>query len=322
MRLLALALCCLAAACSSVSEKQQQLANFQQTATLYYETGRYDQALRQIERGLDIEPDDYKLRAVRGMIWLKSSESATGTDHRQLDLATAELDEVYAMRSLRRHEPYLLLTYALAHQKQGRRWLGEAIRQRDQSQRGGGNAELAELAKTSDGNARRELGMAQEALDQLVERGESTRLAHKHLFQIHLELGDVPRSDHHAKAYLEQLAKDQETVQKEIERTPNLAYEREQTAMLRSMRDEELEARALLGQLAYDRKDYATARTMLDRVLELDPSRSGDYYNRARVLDALGERELARADFRKFLATTSLPATNEKAVVALRALDQ
>jgi len=77
-----------------------------------------------------------------------------------------------------------------------------------------------------------------------------------------------------------------------------------------------------LAQMYYDEKAYEKSREMLDRVLKLDPSRSVDYYNRGRVLMALGEKALAKADFRKFLATTDLPTTSDKTTLALRALDQ
>jgi tetratricopeptide (TPR) repeat protein len=322
MRHSLLLLACLIPACASSNEKQRQLANFQRTATLYYEGGRFDQAMLQIERGLDVEPDDYKLRSLRGTILLRTSESASGTDHRRLDEATAELAEVYDQRSDRRHEPYLLLYYALARQKQGRRLLGESIRLADQAQRAGAAPDTADKAKAAADKARTELLAARELLDVLVERGDVPRLTRKHLFQVALDLQDEPQADLQAKAYFEQMAKEQEAIQKEIERTPNLAYEREQVRVLGELRAEELEARALMAQLCFEKKDYPLARTMLDRVLELDPSRSVDYYNRGRVLLALGEREAAKTDFRKFLATTDLPATNEKTTIALRALDQ
>lgn len=312
----------LSACATPENDPRAQLASFQQTAKLYYDGGRYDQAMGQIERGLEIEPDDYMLRALRGTIRLRSSESAIGTDHRQLDEATAELKLVFEERSENRHQPYLLLHYALARQKQGRRHLGEAIRLRDQATRSPQPAELTKQAEEEQRLAVTELKAASHLLDVLEDRGEALRLTHYHQFQIALDLGDVPGSEKHATAYLEQVAKEQAYLKREIERTPNLAWEREKQAEMSQLRKEELLARGVLGQMYYDRKQYEEALKMLDRVLELDAQRSVDYYNRGRVLLALGLRERAKADFRKFLATTDLPTTNDKTALALRALDQ
>ncbi len=325
MRQVALLLFCLLPACATpFSEKKDQLASYQRHAKLYYDGARYDQALGQIERGLELEPDDYMLNALRGTILLKTSESSTGTDHRLLDEATALLEKVFETRSANRHEPYLLLHYALARQKQGRRHLGEAIRQRDQATRAQGDAAKEFTTKAADEQALalNELEAARKLLDVLIDRGEVLRLAHYHQFQIALDLGDKKAADEHATAYLEQMAKEQEFLKKDIESTPNLAYERQQVERQRQMRNEELLARGVLAQMYYDAKAYEKARAMLDRILELDPSRSVDYYNRGRVLMVLGEKALAKADFRKFLATTDLPTTSDKTTLALRALDQ
>jgi hypothetical protein len=61
---------------------------------------------------------------------------------------------------------------------------------------------------------------------------------------------------------------------------------------------------------------------MLDRVLQIDPARSVDYYNRGRVLLELQRQSTAKDDFRKFLATTNLPADNQKVTFAMAALKQ
>ena len=123
-----LALLLLLCACNSLSsDEQSRLTSYQRNAALFYEGGRFDQALGQIERGLELAPDDYKLAAMRGAILLQTSGHAGGTDHRRLDQATELLAELYDRRSPNRHEPYLLLDYGRALQKQGLRHLGECF---------------------------------------------------------------------------------------------------------------------------------------------------------------------------------------------------
>lgn len=316
------ALLLLLCACSSLtSEQHEQLAGHQRNALVYFEGGRFDQAMGQIERGLAIDPDDYKLRALRGAVLLMQSGSALGTDHRLLDESTALLTAVYETRSPRRHEPYLLLNYGLALQKQGRRRLGEELRLRGQASRTL-DASLAGQADVERAAAIELLDAAKAALAVLIERGELLRVAHNHLLQIAQDLGDESAFLASAAAYLVQTAKDQAAVDAEIARTREPAYEAEQMQLRANLRKEEMEVRALLAEHHYARQQYEAALAQLTRVLEIDPQRSVDYYNRGRVLLELKRPEDAKADFRKFLATTSLPATSDKKTLALRALDQ
>ncbi|MEO6595799.1 MAG: hypothetical protein ABIP94_13695 [Planctomycetota bacterium] len=308
-------------ACSSLStDEEQQLASHQRNAKYYFDGGRLDQAMGQIERGLELDPDDYLLKSLEGAVLLKSSASAQGTDHRRLDQATAVLEAVYDTRSANRHQPYLLLNYALALQKQGQRHLGEAIRLEGQAQRTPDSKEIADKATAEHGLATARLTQARDLLGVLIERGEVLRIAHNHRFQIAQQLGDDNLLAESAKAYLEQCAKDQATAQREIERTTEAKWEAEQLKTLRGLRDEELEVRAMLAKSDYDHERYAEALVHLNRVLELDPQRSVDYYNRGRVLLALKEPAAAKKDFEKFLATTNLPATSDKKTFAITAL--
>src|SRR5688572_29874472 len=113
-----LALPLAAAACNvNRAADQKQLAQYQHNAMLYWEGGKLDQAMQLVERGLEIDPDDYKLNALRGTIMLRRSSTIAGTDHKALDEATESLAEVYDSRAVDRHEPYLLFYYALALEK-------------------------------------------------------------------------------------------------------------------------------------------------------------------------------------------------------------
>ncbi|MFY9343567.1 MAG: hypothetical protein WAT39_13815, partial [Planctomycetota bacterium] len=123
-----IALLLLLCGCSTLAtDEQQRLASHQQNAALYFERGLYGQAMGQVEKGLELAPDDYKLSSMKGGILLLASGDARGTDHRTLDQATALLEQQFDTRSVSRHEPHLLLNYARALQKQGLRHLGEAV---------------------------------------------------------------------------------------------------------------------------------------------------------------------------------------------------
>lgn len=312
-------------ACTSLStEQRDQLAFCQRNAKYYFEGGRYEQAMTQIEKGLELDPDDYQLQSLRGSVLLKQSGSALGQDHRRLDEATEYLTKVYEMRGANRHEPYLLLNYALALQKQGRRFLGEAMNLQSQATRAA-EAEKAGLQKQADEVQQRsneKLQTAREVLGVLVERGEVLRVAHYHLLLIAQDLRDNQAFENEAKLYLEQLAKDQATTTRNLERTTVVGYEQDQIQLLRDLKQEEIEVRSLLAEHHYTRKNYEAALVMINRVLEIDPSRSADYYNRGRLLVEMKRSVEAKADFRKFLAMSDLPANHEKKTIAFAALNQ
>ena len=310
-------------ACTSLSfEDREELANHQRNALHYFEGGRLDQAMGQIERGLEIDPEDYRLRALRGTVLLKQSGSALSTDHQLLDQATEELASVYDMRSPYRHERYLLLNYALALQKQGRRRLGEELRLRGQASRATDAAELQAQAD-DEHDAGRELRVrARELLDVLVERGEVLRQAYNHQLQIAQDLGDDAAFAVAATAYLDQCKKDQDAIGAEISRTLVPAYEADQVRNRRAIQVEEFEVRGLIAEHHYNRKQFDDALVQLDRILELEPQRSVNYYNRARVLMELKRPDEAKADFRKFLATSTLPPSSDKVTLAMKALEQ
>ena len=311
-------------ACSSLSsEEQGLLASYQQRALTFFEGNRMNQAWGQIEKGLELAPDDYKLNALKGCVLLRQSGDATSTDHRMLDEATALLTQVYGERSPSRHEPYLLLNYGLALQKQGRRHLGESIRLNGQATRTPEPLVAAGLREQADG----EIGQAKALLDQaasqfdvLIERGELPRIAHNHRMQIARDQGDDERFVKEAGEYLKHCRLAQDVTKKRIDETPSVPYELEQMQWLEKLQAEELEVRGLIAQFHYERKNFQPALEQLNRVLELDPRRFPDYYNRGRVLLELGRLENAQADMRKFLADPTLPSTSDKATFAVKVL--
>lgn len=315
----------LLAACSSLSsEDQQRLADFQARALLYYDRNHLVQALDQIDRGLEIEPDDYKLTSLKASVMLQLSGTTANTDQQKLDAATRLLEQVYAQRSSSRHEPHLLLSYGLALQKQGRRHLGETYRLAGDAARAKPDQkeELVQKVEQERELAKSLLNQAGEMFDVLIERGEVLRVAHNHRMQVARELGDTPRFIREAEAYFEQAKAAQDITQRRIEQTGDPIVEQEQLLWLQRLREEEMEVRGLLGQFYFEQKQYQAALTQMNRVLELDPTRFADYYNRGCVLDKLGRLDDAKADMRKFLADPTLPSTSDKATFAVQILQK
>jgi tetratricopeptide (TPR) repeat protein len=304
----------------------------QRNASYYFERGLLSQAMGQIDKGLELDPDDYKLNSLKGAVMLKTSANSQGTDHKQLDQATELLARIFEFRSASRHEPYLLFNYALALQKQGRRHLGEAVRLEGQASRASEPEAMLESAKTERQLANENLAQARELLDVLIERGFLLRYAYNHKLQIAQDLGDDKAFQEAGKAYLEQVAKDQQLERATVDGTMAANHEAERFKALRDLLAEEVDVRILLAehyhlQAAKTSGEQATKHreeelANLNKILELNPQRSADYYNRGCVLLELNQPEAAKADFRRFLATTTLPASSDKKTVALKALGQ
>lgn len=307
----------LATACSSTaSDEDRQLAAFQRNAGLYFEGGKYDQAMGLVERGLEIEPDDYKLLSLRACIHLRQSGPAGGSEHRQLDLSLQGFEEVYDQRSPERHDRYLLFYYALARQKHGLRLMAEAARVDPQQE------DSKQVQTDKNAAADTELAAAREMLTVLLDRGEIPRLCHYHLVQIAAVTGDEAALLDHGEKYLVAVQKDQELTQAEIDRTTVYGWEQFQKSGLTQLRGDEIGVRELLAQHLYQRGDYGPALTHIDAVLQIDPTRSDDHYNRGIILRKLGRTEEAKEDLRTFLATTTLPPDSPKVQDAVSALVQ
>ena len=326
-----LALLALLCACSSLAtDERSRLATYQRNAQLYFEGGRLEQTMIQVEKGLELEPDDYKLKSIKGAVLLRASATASSVDHKRLDEATKVLGEVHEQRSDSRHEPSLLLYYAQALQKQGQRLLGESIRVEGDAQRNPDKAAAAaqhEQAAAAQQLADQHLQQAWDLFGVLVERGEILRFAHNHRMQI---AGLRKQDDlflEESDAFLQQNERARDTVERQVQEAKTVDFEAERLRVRTELRSEELEVRSLVADFHYDRKNYAGALSQLNRILQLDPQRSTDYYNRGRVLLELGKQEQgkqeeAKQDFRRFLATSPLPETAEQRTFARRALDQ
>lgn len=319
MRQYCLPLLLLCGCTTFTNDEAKQLADAQQFATTFFRDGKLGQTMIQVDRGLDIDPDDYKLNALKGATLLRASLR----DNKRLDEASEILEKVYEWRSPMRHEPYELFYLGLARQKQGLRHLGEAIRVEDRARRAADKKKYAEFVQKSKEEreaANSKLESAMEVFDVLVERGERLRLTHNHRMQVARQLGDDKKFLESAKQFFEISKKEQDFVRKEIERTPTADYEAAQLEALRDLEGEELDVRALVADWHFHRKKYDVALEHINRALALDPTRSDNYYNRGRLHLALKNTEDAKTDFRRFLATSQLPASDSRMTFATKAL--
>jgi len=243
---------------------------------------------------------------------------------RELNEAEALFARVYETRSPGRHQSDLLLGYAMALEAQGLRNLGEAQRLNAEAAKAGASdasikkgkaAEYEELGRS------KYLARAREVLAALETRGDLRRICYFHQMQVAAALGEKDATVALGKDYLKQSDKDQKAQQEVIAKTPNLAFEKEKREELKKMQREEIDVRAMLAELHYLRREFDKSLEHLQVILTMDPGRKVDYFNRGRCLRELGRSEEAKADFRKFLATSDLPPGDAKMTEAVRALE-
>jgi tetratricopeptide (TPR) repeat protein len=325
-----LPLCLLFAACTTLStEDARRLEMFQRNASYYWDGNNLLQADAMIDKGLEIDSADYKLNTMKGMLMLRiASSSPSGPQQdKKVDLAVAQFEKVFATRSINKHDRPLLLGYGLALQRQGMRHLAERDRLTESAARPAVDAtarkKLTDDCAAAQKLAEESLRKSQAAYQTLLDRGELLMLSHYQLLQVHTILGEY-EGDHgafrHADLYLEQTQKAKEVAAERIKKTPSTAYERFEHQEVERVEGQELDVRLLVANIRRDRKEYDKALSQLDVILAADPTRSENYYNRGQVLLAMGRDEAAKADFRKFLATSPLPASSSKKAEAAKAL--
>jgi tetratricopeptide (TPR) repeat protein len=302
------------------TEERDRIAAHTRNALTYYEGGRFNQCLDQVRRGLEIDPENYRLKTVRAWCYLR-----TTTGDRQGAEQTEKLfEEVYAMRSPEQHAPPVLIGYALIHQRFALRHQEQVLTLREELERAEPLERTTKEARITEHLqlARARFQKTEAALRVLVAREDELQLAHYHLMQTAGMQGRYEDAIASGTKMLEINATFQANWQQRFEQTSDAAFESWSGMQLQQLTDLEIDVRAYLANLHYKHGNHEAAVAELDQVLLKDPTRSDDYYNRARCLQRLGRTSDARRDYERFLATTRLPQGNANVTNALKAIQE
>jgi tetratricopeptide (TPR) repeat protein len=302
------------------SEESEQLITYQQNAATYWESGDIPQAMDQARRGLQIDPDDYKLLTIWGYSLLRMS----GDDQARIQQARLHFERLIDMRSMSQHSSQALLGYGLCLYRAGQlqRRQVDLLRNRlehqvlDEMERHQLEASAIELDALLESSLRE----SRSVMETLVANGEELLLANKTLLEVNSLLPDFPAALGHGNAYLVEAKTLQEYWQREIETTELVLWEREARSTLEQFRDEEIEVRALMANLHAKLDQPAGVVEQLDIVLAMDRSRSIDYFNRAGSLRKLGRIDEMKSDFETFLSLTNLPPSDPRVMDAVQAI--
>lgn len=295
-------------------KEHEALIRYQQNAQIYWDNGNLDQSLDQVRRGLEIDPENYKLLTIQA--WATLRRSATEPD--VLPTAEKQFDHLLSLRDESDHSPQVRLGYAKTQGKRAVELLQRANDLEEQSKRDPSGVDHTQEAATLRADAEKYFARAVKELKTLVDRGEELLLAHYDLMSLLWWRGDYDGAVAEGNAYLERAAQLEERQHRELRRTLQVDYEQQVREDLQQLIDDELEVRVFMANMHYKRGHPELAVEQLDEVLRREPDRYNDYYNRGMSLLALGRTEEARRDLQKFLATTQLSQESDQVKDALR----
>ncbi len=297
-------------------DERERLAEYQQRASLYWESNSFDQSIDMANRGLEIESDNYRLLSTKAWCLYTLRDRAPDNLQRAEEL----FRQAWEQRAPIDHAPFLLLGYGKAKQTLGYRHKIEAeILAHEAS-----NPELEVTEQTTRRNRAKEhqhkaevyWADAERILSTLLKREELLRLAHKSLMEIAVERNDYAAAVKHGDLCLKRSRVEQEERQAVIRESMVADDEIKARRQLAELVDQEIRVRTALAEMHYNQGNYEASVAQLDELLRLDPTRSADYYNRGKALEGMNRREEARRDYLKFLGTTALPTSDDRVIHA------
>jgi Tfp pilus assembly protein PilF len=308
------------AACSGVtSENQGQLSLCLDNAAQYYDGGQYLSAIQQWDKALEIDKSNEIARLGQAMshYQLGLAETKAGIDW--LARAEKELDGL-RREDLGGRQWRAELGYALTQQ----RWCelyDRKIRKLEEDVRRG----LAPDPETA-ATARREfdshVAAAESSFRRVIAGGEKEPqlklTCWLGLAQTAAWRGDLEASLGWARNYEKQVVLSKQLWIDTAKKIPNEAAVYD--AKLAGAQLTECELRNLMGNVLFKLGRLEEAERELNAVAKLFPERAATYLNRGIVREARGDLDLAKGDYKKFLALTDLPEGDASILEATRRL--
>lgn len=320
LRAAALAASAALCACNTISsESANLLSMYLENAAQYYDGRHYQRAIQQWDQALQLDPDNEKARLGQAMALYQMGTVDSLEAIEPLAEATRRID---AMREedFGAQQWKIELATGLVHQRWCVIYERKLLRLAADGERGV-PVDPATL-ETSRREFQRHLALAEEgftnSLDAPADDPNDPLTCWLGLARTSAWRGDLERSLKYANLYLEQVVKSESFWTESAKRYPTEApiYE----AKRAGARLQEAETRDLMGAVLVKLGRADEAEKNLSRVIELFPERATAYLNRGVLRQDRGDHDLARSDFERFLAYTSLPETDPAILEATRRL--
>ena len=303
------------------ADDQERVDGFSNRANRYKQSMSYAQAAQQVRLGLEVDPDHYKLNLLRGELLLLLAKN----DADRYYETVSQFEKVIGLRSLGEHDYRAYLFYgqalqgiAISHRKEAVYHESNAKSATDEQDR----EQLLRQAREHRLLFVERLQDAENQYNKLLEQGDSPYQAHRHLFLIQKEklvgLQGAVRIAQLEKA----VAAGETTLGEDKERYDHYKTLQEKTfdvnmELVADSRRIEFKKRlkethSTLYLLYFRLAKYEEALAHIHKAILLDPNKADDYYYRAVVHHALGNKREASQDLTSFRRYTDSDFDSEK----------
>jgi len=303
------------------SDEQPVLSLYLENAAEYYDGGDFARAIQQWQKALDIDPGNEKARLGQTMGYYQLGRVNTIDAIKPLTDATERVDKLLN-EDFDKDQWKVELAAALIHQ----RWCelyDRKIRKITLDAEKGVPPDAKQLEAAKHEFAKH-LDISERAFKSVLaasEREPRDRLTcWLGLAIISAWKDDLESSLKYAQLYVDQAIRSKKLWKDSAERYPKekVIFD----AKFTGAEMQECDLRELMGAVLVRLGRLDEAETQINLVIKMFPRRASAYLNRGILLEARKEDDLARADFRKFLAYTDLPETDPLILEATKHLTE
>jgi len=310
------------AGCGGVSSDNQAVMSlYLENAAEYYDGGDFQRAFQQWGKALEIDSGNEKARLGQTMALYQLGRVNSVEAIKPLTDATQRVNEL-RNDDFDKDQWKIELAVALIHQ----RWcdlFNRKIRKIELDQEKGVPPDTKQL-ESSKHEFAKNLGIAEQAFKNVLagaEREPRDRLTcWLGLAMICAWKDDLKGSLEYAQLYVDQAIRSEKLWKDSGERYPKekVIFD----AKLKGAQMQEADLRELMGAVLVRLGRLDEAEKEINLVITMFPRRASAYMNRGILLEARKEDDLARADFKKFLAYTDLPETDPMILEATKYLTE
>ena len=310
---------------SCASQDSPKVAPYVERADQYFKGKDFPRAIQQCRKGLRIEPNNYRLNQILGEIYLRGGKR----NPKAFQIALKQFKKVYGLRGNGEHDYITLLGLARANYGLARQDLAQSrelltkLKQKKLSptEQKTTKAKALELQR----NYLQRLDQAEAWLKEMIARGDGILPALETLFMVQVDriypltgkkrMEQLHLATKAGEEWLQEILRRQNYYKKKADSLPSnqnlsgkiiVVIENEMKKRYEHFVDLELQARGLLHSLYYRTNNLPKALAHLNRILEIDPTRANEYYNRGQIRLKLGQKKEAKKDLETFLRLSSL----------------
>jgi tetratricopeptide (TPR) repeat protein len=300
--------------CASSPDDKLELDTYIQNAGIYLRENDDLRCLDQVERGLELDSDNYRLHLIRGQVLVRMARDGRAT----WEDALQEMQTVYGLRSVDSHDYRTLLNLGQAHfglAIRNQREAAEATQRSqtptlEQGERERLRAKAAEHVRLYERHVRD----AQRQFKTMLDKGDGTNPALRFLFQVETykvrmfsgaeRKEQIRRAIEIGERYLVDARARFDNYSTLRAQSLDLAVEADADRLRSFYQDQVFSTIGLLGNLHYEIGQYEACLALNNELVQKQPNQPEHYFNRGKCHHKLENWDLAIRDFQDFLRMT------------------